>query len=109
MNNPNGGYQQRGWMDTWLTPTSLLVLLGGVTWGVQLNLAVGHLTEDVAAMEAEDRARDTRVDLTEDVAAMEAEDRARDTRVEELSDQLLRVSLILERIEKRLTKVGELE
>jgi len=75
----------RKWMDVWLTPTSLLVLLGGVTWGVQLNLAVGHLTEEVAEIQ-------TVADAT-------------DNEVENLSDQILRTSLILERIESRLDKV----
>jgi hypothetical protein len=81
--------QQRSWADIWLTPTALVVLLGGITWGVQLNLAVGHLTEDVAAIE-------TKADSEEN-------------RVDEISDQLLRITLILERIEKRMDSFEERE
>lgn len=81
--------QQRSWADIWLTPTALVVLLGGITWGVQLNLSVGHLSEDVTAIEVR--------------AAKEEQ------RVDDISDKLLRVTLILERIEKRMDNFEERE
>lgn len=34
------------WWEKWISPTSVLALLGGIVWGVQLNVAVlAHTAE----------------------------------------------------------------
>ena len=37
------------WWDKWVNPTTVLALIGGIVWGVQLNLMVVKLAENQAA------------------------------------------------------------
>ena len=43
------------WWEAWTTPAAFLILLGGITWGVQLNFAVlnnsGSVAENKALIE----------------------------------------------------------
>lgn len=40
------------WWDRWVNPTTVLTLIGGVVWGVQLNMMVVELAEESAANNA---------------------------------------------------------
>lgn len=35
------------WWETWLNPTSVMVLFGAIVWGVQLNFSVLQNTKDI--------------------------------------------------------------
>lgn len=35
-------------LDKWIAPTGIMVLVGGIVWGIQLNVAVLNLTKDSA-------------------------------------------------------------
>lgn len=74
-------------LSKWLSPTAVTVLLGGIIWGVQLNFAVSDLTKEVAKA---------------NVAAEKTE-----SRVDRLAQTLLRVTVILERVEKRMSKLED--
>lgn len=63
----------------------VISVFGGVVWGVQLNYSVMTLKEEVGAVQNQ---------------ASSAEDE-----VEELSDAVLRTSLILDNIERRLSEL----
>jgi len=36
------------WWEAWTTPAAFLILLGGITWGVQLNFAVVQNLKDTS-------------------------------------------------------------
>jgi len=40
------------WLERWISPAGVLLLMGGIVWGVQLNVAVMQLTEAVSADKA---------------------------------------------------------
>lgn len=71
-------------LDKWITPTTLLAILGGIVWGVQLNAAVLSLTDAVGRYSNElDRAQE--INATQTVA-------------------LARTAEILAQVQKRLDK-----
>lgn len=76
---------EEGLLAKWLSPTALVTVLAGVVWGVQLNFAVAELTKEVTKAH---------------IAAEKME-----IRVDEMAHTLLRVSVILERVEKRMSKL----
>lgn len=39
------------WWDKWINPTTMLAVLGGIVWGIQLNFAVITQTSDIAKLE----------------------------------------------------------
>lgn len=43
------------WLTRWLTPEVFLLLLGGIVWGVQLNIGFVKLTEAVSQLAAENQ------------------------------------------------------
>lgn len=66
MRTDNGTiYDERSprWWDKWVNPTTVLTLIGGVVWGVQLNMMVVRLAEDSAAQNAVTNAM--RAEITE--------------------------------------------
>ncbi len=38
------------WLKQWASPTGFLVILGGIIWGIQLNLAVLQHTQDIGKL-----------------------------------------------------------
>ena len=70
------------WLAEWLSPA---VVFGGIVWGVQLNYQV--------------------LALTKRQGAMESDNEKSENKVKELSEQLFRTSVILERLETRLAKL----
>ena len=76
-----------GFLSSWATPTGVALLLGGIVWGVQLNVATMNLNAGV-------------VTLTERVAAVEKES-------EIIGDNLLRTTIVLEAMEIRMIKALE--
>lgn len=74
------------WYEKWINPSSVLALLGGVVWGVQLNFAVLANSENIGHL----RASTQKVQTTD----------------QRQNEQLARISVILENIERR---VGRLE
>lgn len=38
------------WWETWLNPTSVMVLFGAIVWGVQLNFSVLQNTKDISTV-----------------------------------------------------------
>ncbi len=47
-------YDQRSpkWWDRWVNPTTALALIGGIVWGVQLNMLTVSTAEKTAGLEA---------------------------------------------------------
>lgn len=39
------------WWDKWVNPTTILAVLGGIIWGIQLNIAVITHTSEIAKLE----------------------------------------------------------
>lgn len=74
-------------MERWLTPAALMIVVGGIAWGVQLNVAVQVLTRDVASVTT----------MTE----------REEKRVDRLSENMLKATLILEQMEKRMVRIEE--
>jgi len=77
--------KQETLMEKWLTPTAMTLVLGGIVWGVQLNFAVKQLTAEVAKADA---------------AAHRSEQRT-----DKLADNILKASVILESVERRVEKL----
>ena len=69
--------------DKWTGPTGVLALLGGIIWGIQLNVAV--------------------VDQGKDLSALTAEYKNQQLIDTKQTEQLVRVGLLLENLEKRTT------
>ena len=42
----------KGWMDKWITPTTIVVILGGFVWGIQLDYVVITHTAELQKVEA---------------------------------------------------------
>lgn len=73
--------------ERWLTPAAATIVIGGIVWGVQLNVAVKVLTEQVASV----------------TVLTEREER----RVDKLSENMLKATMILEQIENRMVRLEE--
>ena len=69
---------------SWLTPSGLMILLGGIVWGVQLNINAMMQAKRLARLEA-------RQDEYEQTMAL-------------ISKDLVRVGLILDNLEKDIEK-----
>jgi len=39
------------WFDKWINPTTVFALIGGIIWGVQLNMAVLNHSEDISKLD----------------------------------------------------------
>lgn len=46
------------WWDKWVNPTTVLTLIGGIVWGVQLNMMVVTLAAENAAGKTRDGIHD---------------------------------------------------
>lgn len=73
--------------NKWVTPTSVLALLGGVVWGVQLNYAVVSHTEALGQLKG-------RMQNNEQLDY-------------EQNEQLARIAIILEQLEKRISIIED--
>ena len=69
----------------WLTPAAATIVIGGIVWGVQLNVAVNQMTSDISRLATYADQHDVKLD--------------------EMSANVLRTSLILEGLETRMRKV----
>ena len=49
-------------LEKWISPAGALLLLGGVTWGVQLNVAVLNLAKQAAVEQARAQELSTTID-----------------------------------------------
>ena len=49
-------------MDKWINPTTVIALLGGIIWGVQMNMYVNTLGERTTKMEQHNKDLDRRAD-----------------------------------------------
>jgi len=72
-------------MDKWMTPAAATIVIGAVVWGIQLNVAVSSLTATVARNETDINRNEARKD--------------------KLSENTLRASVILDRLEQRVARV----
>lgn len=73
--------------ESWVSPSGVLLLIGGVVWGVQLNVATMNLTAEM---------------VTQQSRLEKLEDEAEDTQ-----ENLLRTTLILEGMEIRMINALE--
>lgn len=80
------GVRLPSWYEKWINPTTILALLGGIVWGVQLNFAVISNTNNIGTLQS----------ILE----------KKDSGYHAQNQQLARVAIILENIERR---VGTLE
>lgn len=75
------------WWDKWVNPTTVLSLIGGIVWGIQLNMAV--------------------VDHSAQIGAINGRLDAHQQLLSEQAQALARSSVILEGIEIRMREYNE--
>ena len=86
--------------DAWLSPAGLLILLGAITWGVQLNIAVVESS-------ARDGRQDKRLELLESAGAEIALAQARTaTLLDQIEQRLSRYSGRLSEVERSTRSYG---
>lgn len=78
-------------LDKWTGPSAMLILLGGIVWGVQLNFAVLGLTEQLA--EQTQRLQDTNEEIEGNAVLM--------ARTAAVLDSLVRQ---VDALERRMTR-----
>jgi hypothetical protein len=71
------------WWDKWVNPTTVLAMIGGVVWGIQLNMAV--------------------IDHTQKIGKIANTLAQQQTLLQTQSNSLARVTVILDTMERRIT------
>lgn len=85
---PNGPERRSPhWFDKWVNPTTVIALIGGIIWGVQLNMAVVQLSESMGSV------RD-RLEYHQQMLV-------------ELSKTNVQMATILERLEEQVKENGD--
>ena len=78
------GFRMSQMLSAWASPAGVLLLLGGIVWGVQLNVATMRLSQDYSQ-----------------IAAVQAKQGAE---INEVSRNLLRATLLLQGMEMRVNE-----
>lgn len=73
--------------NKWVSPTTVVALMGGIVWGVQLNFAVVSHTAAIGELKGR-----------------QIENEAID---HEQNEQLARIAIILEQLEKRINRLED--
>jgi len=71
------------WWDKWVNPTTVLAMIGGIVWGIQLNMAV--------------------VDHTAEIGKLSAMLTAQQSLLQQQSNSVARISVILDALERRVS------
>jgi hypothetical protein len=72
----------RSWLDKWVTPTTVLALIGAIIWGIQLNAAVIGQVAAIARL-------DTRITAQNAIS-------------HDHSEQLIKLASIIDGMERRI-------
>ena len=75
------------WWDKWVNPTTVLALIGGIVWGIQLNMAV--------------------VDHTGKIGAINGRLDAHQLLLQEQATTMAKTAVILQNIQDKLVNVAE--
>lgn len=84
------------WWDKWINPTTVLSLIGGIVWGVQLNMYVVSLAEDQAKLEGR------QYELTQQLQVTELNQARQTIILDNLIKKLDGVEVDLESLEKEV-------
>ena len=81
-------------MDRWISPSGFMILLGGIIWGIQLNVAVITNGKDIASI------RDQHIAIVERLDEISRLNLEQAFILEGVSDEMQRTAAIVDEHEK---------